>query len=448
MTMRMDTWESILAVWFWCSAAIAVYTYLGYPVLLYALSRVFGAPPSPPRVATDDLPRVSLLIAAHNEAAVIEERIRNAAALSYPHGRAEIVIASDGSDDATLVICARYTDSPLRPPLPPGEEMFERSEDEVRVFGKLPAGPATERSESHAAPRQPPGNQVRVLAFPKRRGKAATLNAAVPQLDTDIIVFSDANTMMEPSALLNLARWFVDPHVGAVCGRLVLRDPGTGRNADSLYWRYETFLKRCEGRLGGLLGANGGIYAIRRGLFSPLPPDTAIDDFVIPLMAKLASGCRIVYDPQAVAHEETAPSVGSEFRRRVRIGVGGWQALSVLWPLLAPRHGWTPFTFLSHKVLRWACPFFLLSALASALVLCSHPMYAALLLIQAAFYISCAIGAVIPPSNRLCRAWRILPLFIGMNAALFIGIVRGLRGGQASIWTRTARSQDGPAPTQ
>src|SRR5258706_418917 len=126
-------------------------------------------------------------------------------------GRAEVVIASEGSDEGRAEVCRRYE------------------------------------------------GRVRLLAFPQRRGKAATLNVAISRLDADIVVLSDANTSMDAEALRRLVRWFADPGIGAVCGRLVLSDPCTGRNADGLYWRYETFLKRCEGRLGGLLGANGAI---------------------------------------------------------------------------------------------------------------------------------------------------------------------------------------------
>src|SRR5262249_30950742 len=147
-----------------------------------------------------------------------------------------------------------------------------------------------------------------------------------------------------------------------VCGRLVLTDPATGCNVDSYYWRYETFLKRCEGRLGALLGANGAIYAIRRELYTPIPGNTIVDDFVIPLRAKLRTGCRIVYDGDAVAREETPPNVGAEFHRRSRIGAGGFQSIGLLWRLLNPRSGWVAFTFFSHKILRWVCPFFLVAA--------------------------------------------------------------------------------------
>jgi cellulose synthase/poly-beta-1,6-N-acetylglucosamine synthase-like glycosyltransferase len=388
----MSTIEIIIAVGFWCSIAGVAYAYLGYPAVIYVLSRTFGRAPVPPVNAEDELPRVALLIAAHNEATVIEQRIRNILALEYPTARLQIVIASDGSDDGTVEICRGFE------------------------------------------PR------VRVLAFPERRGKAATLNASLPHLDGEIAVLSDANTSMDTGALRALVRWFVDPGIGAVCGRLILSDSPGGRNADGTYWRYETFLKRCEDRLGGPLGANGAIYAIRRSLLVPLAPNTIIDDFVIPLAAKIKGHCRIIYDAQAIAHEETPHDLRSEFRRRTRIGIGGFQALGVLWPLLFPSHGWTAFAFWSHKVLRWICPFLMVAALLGALALAGYPVYRIALIGQCVFYALSSLVALVPSLGWVFRPLRIFPMFAGMNLALMMGCFGWLRGRQTGVWSRTPRS--------
>jgi cellulose synthase/poly-beta-1,6-N-acetylglucosamine synthase-like glycosyltransferase len=248
---------------------------------------------------------------------------------------------------------------------------------------------------------------------------------------------------MERGSLGRLVRWFRDETVGAVCGRLVLTDPRSGRNVDGLYWRYETHLKRCEARLGALLGANGAIYAIRRSLFPRLPDGTAVDDFVVPLLAKLRTGCRIVYDADAVAREESAPDLTGEFRRRARIGAGGFQALGVLWRLLSPRHGWTAFALWSHKVLRWVCPFLMIGAVLGGLALAAHPLYRWMLVAQAIFYTLCAAGAVVPATGRRgSRVLRALSMFAAMNLALLLGFGRWLRGTQTGLWQRTARSAD------
>ena len=170
-------------------------------------------------------------------------------------------------------------------------------------------------------------HRVKLFAYETNRGKATVLNEAVPRLRSEVVILSDANTFMAADAALRLAAWFADPDVGAVCGRLVLNDPRTGRNVDSLYWKYETFLKKCESRLGALLGSNGAIYAIRKELFPEVRPGTLIDDFVIPLEAKRRSGCRIVYDTRAAAREETPATILAEFRRRCGSGRAASRAL-------------------------------------------------------------------------------------------------------------------------
>src|SRR4051812_20938979 len=395
----MSPADTILAACFWCSATGVVFTYLGYPALIFALSRLFGKDPIPREgfEADADLPHTALLIAAHNEALVVEDRLRNALALDYPRDRFEIVVASDGSDDGTADLCAAF------------------------------------------------GPPVRTLAFAERQGKSATLNRAMAQLSAEIVVLPDANPSMAPEAPRRLARWFAAPAIGVVCGRLILTDPRTSRNADGLYWRYETFLKRCEARLNGLLGANGAIYAIRRNLFSPLPQGAMVDDFVITLDARRRTGCRIVYDEQAIASEEAAPDLRAEFRRRARIGIGGAQAIATLWPLLSPCYGWTAFTFFSHKVMRWACPFLMACALVSAAALARIPLYRSSFLAQACFYAACLVPALLPARTRLPRLLNLPPMFAAMNLALLVGFARAALSRQTGVWTRTARPSPGRA---
>jgi cellulose synthase/poly-beta-1,6-N-acetylglucosamine synthase-like glycosyltransferase len=261
-------------------------------------------------------------------------------------------------------------------------------------------------------------------------------------LSGEVVILSDANTQMKPDAVLRLASWFANRDVGVVCGRLILNDPRTGRNIDSVYWRYETFLKKCESQLGALLGSNGAIYAIRKSHFFSIRPGTVIDDFVIPLDAKRRSGCRIVYDTQAVAYEETAPSILAEFRRRVRIGAGGFQSIGMLWPLLSPVHGWVSLTFFCHKILRWACPFLLIVMLITNILLLADPLYAWVFGSQCAFYALSIFGNLIPSRPRFLRYLRLPTMFATMNLALLLGFFRWLRGDQTGIWARTNRSRE------
>jgi hypothetical protein len=224
-----------------------------------------------------------------------------------------------------------------------------------------------------------------------------------------------------------------------VCGRLVLTDPATGTNVDSLYWKYETFLKNCESRLGALLGANGAIYAIRRELYAGIRRNTLIDDFVIPLLTRLRTGCSIEYDREAVAYEETPEAMASEFKRRARIGTGGFQSLPLLWTLLNPARGWIAFTYSSHKIARWLCPFFLIGAFAAGLLLSGRHPYDYLLGAQIALYLVAGLGTRLKSPGIASKCLRLTTLFAGMNLALLVGFWRWMTSEPHGAWTRTAR---------
>ena len=382
---------------FWACAALVVYAYAGYPLLVWGLSRLFGRAPRPPEVTDAELPAMTLLIAAYNEQDCIGERVENALKTDYPADRFRIVVASDGSSDATPEIVSRYAD-----------------------------------------------RGVRLLDYKMRRGKSSVLNAAVQEIDGELVLLSDANTHFNPDAARNLARWFRDPSIGTVCGKLLLTDPATGANADGMYWKYETFLKKCESRLGALLGSNGAIYAIRREHYVPIPGNTIVDDFVIPLLAKLRTDLKIVYETEAVAHEETAADVSAEFRRRARIGAGGFQAIVLLWRLLDPRHGWVAFTFLSHKILRWLCPFFMIGMLVTSSLLAHRPLYRWLLAAQVAFYLMWPVANLLPKLPGPLKLLRLAAMFTSMNVALLAGFWRWVRGIRRGTWDRTARVQSAP----
>jgi glycosyltransferase involved in cell wall biosynthesis len=388
--------ELLVSVLFWLCVSGVLYAYVGYPGVVWSCAAAFGRRRVPPRLqGSQRLPFVSVLIVAHNEEECIGARVDNALAVDYPRERLEIVIASDGSTDRTTAI---------------------------------------------ARSRQDP--RVRVVEFRTRRGKASVLNQVIPTLASDIVVLSDANTQMEPTAVRRMVRWFSDEQVGVVVGRLVLTDPITGKNVDSLYWKYETFLKRCDARLNALLGASGAIYGLRRNRFTAIPADTLVDDLVLPMLMRLKNDSQIVYDESVVAHEETPADLFAEFRRRTRIGAGGFHSLATLWPLLSPARGWIAFTFLSHKVLRWVCPLLLVGAASMNLVL-TDPIYKLGLSVQVAFYAVAAAGALAPGGNLAIRLMRLATLFTSMQVALMIGLAQWIAGMHGGTWERTARS---PAP--
>jgi glycosyltransferase involved in cell wall biosynthesis/cellulose synthase/poly-beta-1,6-N-acetylglucosamine synthase-like glycosyltransferase len=395
----MTATELVISAMFWLCVGGVAYAYIGYPILVWALASVFGRVRPEPGSIGDHKPSVAVLIVAHNEEASIGDRLANALALDYPAERLEIVVASDGCTDRTRAIVSSRRDP-----------------------------------------------RVRFVDFPSRRGKAAVLNDVVSTLTADIVVLSDANTFMETNAVRRLVRWFRDSQVGVVVGRLVLSDPRTGRNVDGLYWKYETFLKQMDARLNALVGANGAIYALRRSQFVSIPGDTLVDDLVLPLLVRMSAGCNIVYDQAALAFEETAADVSGEFKRRRRIGAGGFQSLRVLWPLLSPARGWIAFTFMSHKVLRWLCPFMLLGALALNLTLAAHPMYRSTLWLQGLLYLAAGAGAIAPGSGVAVRLLRLATMFACMNGALLAGFWQWAAGAGVGTWERTARSGRSGAP--
>jgi len=377
---------------FWTCAALVVYTYAVYPALIWGLSRCFARTIETPEGDSQNWPSVSLLVVANNEEDVIAQRIQNALAMDYPHDRLEIVMALDGCTDGTATIVRRFSNQ--------GVKLFD---------------------------------------FAQRRGKASVLNDAIKEIKGEIVMLSDANTDIDHQAPRRLVRWFNHAKIGVVCGRLVLTDPLTGGNVDSAYWKYENFLKRCEGRLGALLGANGAIYAIRKELYQPIRSETTNDDFEIPLLAKLKTDCTIVYDFDAVAHEEIPPEIRSEFRRRVRIGASGFQSLTTLWKLLDPRRGWVAFTFFSHKILRWFCPFFLLGLLVSNLLVLDRPFYRFVLMSQFGFYLLSLLVPFLPSQVRFPKPIRLAAMFTSMNIAFLVGFWRWLSGQHKGTWVRTIR---------
>ncbi|HEY4842753.1 MAG TPA: glycosyltransferase family 2 protein [Terriglobales bacterium] len=368
---------------FWISAGFIVYVYFGYPLLLWALQAVFRSAPRPQPVE----PSVSLLVAAYNEAAVIADKIRNSVALDYPADKLEVVIASDGSKDATAEI--------------------------VRSFAGVGAGET--------------GGQVRLLNYQQNRGKMAVLNDAVKELRGEIVAFSDASSMLAPDSLRVLVQSFHDPQVGAASGvyRLLKKDQAQLGAQEDLYWKYETFLKVQEARLGAFTGAHGSLYAIRRELY-PFPSENTInDDFTIP-MRILECGHRVAYEPAAVAYEEAHEMEG--FSRRVRITAGNIEQLREIKGLLWPPRPFVLFCLLSHKTGRLIVPVFMFIALIANILLRGQFPYNWLLAGQGIFYGLAVLGALVNLKPKVLR----LPYYFCMiNSALFAWVYQALRHGRA-----------------
>jgi cellulose synthase/poly-beta-1,6-N-acetylglucosamine synthase-like glycosyltransferase len=358
---------------FWLSIALVAYVYVGYPLLLSVFALLF-----PRMIRKKPIePTVSLLIPAFNEAAIVEQKIRNALALDYPPDKLEIVVASDGSTDGTADIAERMAD----------------------------------------------GNRVRAVVYRANRGKLAVLNGTLPLLHSEIVVFSDASSMLAADSVRRLVQSFADSEVGAVSGVYAVREveqtfTGFG---ESLYWRYETFLKVQEAALGSVLGCHGSLYAIRRSLYPYPERDIINDDYVIP-MRILHRGFRIAYEPAAASIEDASEMAG--FRRRVRVMTGNLRQLSdlpcLLWP---PRR--ELFFLISHKLGRLLVPIALVMAFCSNLLLVATPVYQILALLQLLFYGFASAGMFCKLRPKILR---VPHYFSSVNLAAFLAVYQVMRG--------------------
>ncbi|MGV3762419.1 glycosyltransferase family 2 protein [Parapedobacter sp.] len=392
-----------MEIFFWISLFIIGYTYIGYGMVLYILSRLkqLIAPAQEILLAGDSarLPSCTIIVAAYNEASVIEEKIHNTLALQYPSGKIEYCFVTDGSTDATPAIVRRFP-------------------------------------------------QIKLLHIDGRGGKIAAVHRAMQQVTTDIVIFTDANTLLNDTALLELCKLYQDPGVGAVAGeKRVYADTKADASAagEGFYWKYESALKRWDSALHTVVGSAGELFSIRSDLYEPVPADTVLDDFMIS-MRIAERGYRVVYEPKAYAIEMASENVEEELKRKIRIAAGGIQ--SILRLRHAPNPFFDPvlaFQYVSHRVLRWTVTpillvvVFMLNALLYGRG--AGGLYSLLFYGQLAFYLCAVVGLLLER-----RALRVKVLFIPyyfcvMNYAVMAGIIRHLGGGQSAVWERSSRKQ-------
>ena len=353
----------------------------------YAPSRANGRK-MPEYAPLGEWPEASLIIAAHNEEAVLRAKLENALAMDYPAERLDIIVVSDASNDGTDHIAAEFAERGVR----------------------------LHRQEA-------------------RGGKTEAQNAGVRLARGQFVAFSDANSMYAPNALKRLLAPFADERIGCVCGELQYANPdeqGAGKG-EGLYWRYEQFLKRRESLLSSALGANGAIYALRRELFVELRGDI-ISDFVAPLGA-WRRGFRIAYEPTAVATEYSSVRFGDEFRRRRRIVsrslYGLWTEAGVLNPFA---HFFFAFQMFSHKLLRWLVPVWLVVVLAVNIPLATDGYYGLLLALQVAFYGLAALGLLLPERLGRCWLFYVPAYFTATNWGTLLGLLSFLTGRRHRVW--------------
>jgi cellulose synthase/poly-beta-1,6-N-acetylglucosamine synthase-like glycosyltransferase len=390
----------ILAEWvFWACLFLVAHTYVLYPAFLFAACavvqmhrdwRYLGSRRDrrSPVPASDALPAVTLIISAYNEQAHLPEKVGNIRASDYPRDRLEVLFVSDGSTDGTNAILQAVEDA-----------------------------------------------NIRTVFLSRRGGKSNALNHAVEQAKHEILVFSDAATLFDVSAVQKLVRHFADPRVGVVCGALRFHGSTESQQTEGVYWTYECMLRLMEARLGATLTASGAIYALRRECYAPLPPETLVEDLLVPMNARRA-GYRVLYDPEAVATDFAASTVAGEFTRRVRIATGSFQALGRLAAIrLGPM---TAFAFFSHKVLRWILPLPLIGVLVTSAVLWRYPFYRAVLVAQGLFFVWAALGFLLRRRVRHVPYALIGYYLVTIHLAYVVGFVRYVTGRTERAWQRVS----------
>jgi cellulose synthase/poly-beta-1,6-N-acetylglucosamine synthase-like glycosyltransferase len=390
---------------FWISLTLLVYLYVGYPIVVWLL----GCVRLRRRARVNIEPSVSVVVVAYNEADRIGARLRNLLELDYPHEKIEIIVASDGSTDGTVEAC--------------------------RAAARRSGG----AGRAHAEP------DVKVHAFPWRRGKAAVLNDVVPKARGEIVVFGDARQNFECGAVRALVASFGDARVGAASGELMIRSARTAAGeGSSFYWRYEKFIRRSESRAGSVVGATGAIYAIRRTLFQSIPEDTVLDDVLIP-MRVVKQGYRVVFESLARAYDNAPTRGRQEFVRKARTIAGTFQLFARERWLLNPLRNPLWFQTVSHKGLRLLAPALHAGVLAAAFALREVPFYWWMLAAQAAFYGAAAGGYLTQNLRRRPRVLSVPYAICLMNWATVAGGVRFLQGRQPATWDR-AEQPAAPPP--
>lgn len=383
---------------FWISLFIIFYAFIGYGLLLFIIIKikraVSGKPVLPP---ADNLPTCTLIVAAYNEEAFIEEKIKNTLELKYTEGRLKFIFVTDGSTDATASIVAKYP-------------------------------------------------QINHLHSDARMGKMAAVHRAKDAVDTEIIVFTDANTFLNADAMINICRHYADLKVGAVAGekRVLATESADATAGEGFYWKYESKLKTWDSELYSVVGAAGELFSVRTELYQPVPSNAIIDDFMIS-MRIAEKGYKIVYEPEAYASETASENVKEELKRKIRIAAGGLQSIIWLKGLLLPfRLPVLSFQYISHRVLRWTVvPFLMILVLILNILIVLQDdagiVYHLLLLGQIAFYGMSVLGWIMMARQIKVKIFFIPYYFSMMNYAVIRGIFRYLSGNQSAVWEKAKR---------
>lgn len=381
---------------FWISLAIIFYTYIGYGILIFLFAKLFGKNRATQIQTDDQLPHVTVIIAAYNEEAYIADKIENTLSLDYPKEKLSLWIVADGSNDQTVCICKGYKD-------------------------------------------------VDVFYEPTRRGKIHAVNRVIKLVKSPIVIFSDANTFVNKEGLKNMVRHFQHTDVGGVAGekRIMSKEEDRAAGAgEGLYWKYESALKTLDSKLSTAIGAAGELFAVRTSLFIPPTENTLIEDFVVS-MKIVAAGYRFVYEPDAYAMETASASIEEEWKRKVRISAGGIQSIFRLPELLNVfKYGFVSWQYVSHRAMRWSLAPLSLAILfvANIFLIPVSNFYLLVFIGQVVFYSLATVGHLLR-EKKLKNKFIFVPYyFTMMNLSVFAGAKRLLRRQQSSVWEKAKRA--------
>jgi len=388
-------------IMFYASFFILFYNYIGYGILLWALVKVKRLLVKAKPAAAPYEPEVTLIVAAYNEEAVIEEKIVNTLALDYPKEKLRLLFITDGSTDSTPAIISSYP-------------------------------------------------TIKLLHSNTRNGKTAALNRAMEHVQTPYVIFCDANTLLNTAAVRNIVQHYADERTGGVAGeKKVISENAAGAAAtEGVYWKYESFLKKLDAELYSVVGAAGELFSVRTSLFQPVEEAVILDDFVISLRINI-KGYRIAYAPDAYAMETPSDSIKEEHKRKIRISAGGFQSIVMLRALLNIfRFPVVSFQYISHRVLRWTLsPLSLLLLLMSNIVLAVYAggwFYPACLAVQVLGYLAALTGYKLAERNIKISLFYIPFYFLFMNIAVYQGFYRYLTRSQSAAWEKAKRSNKVP----
>ena len=385
-----------MVTFFWTSFVLVVYTYVGYAVVISILAKIKKNQNKFEAWPMADLPTVTLVVPAYNEEDFIETKIANTKALNYPAGKLTVLFVADGSTDETPQLIKKHAD-------------------------------------------------VELLFAPPRRGKAAAINRAMKMVKSDIVVFNDANTLLDADTILNLVQPFTDAQVAGASGEkqiIIRQEDGTSAQGEGLYWKYESYLKRKDAEVASVMGAAGELIAFRTNMVTHLEEDTILDDFMMSLRM-VEQGYKIAYVPEARAVETASATVTDELTRKVRIAAGGWQAMNRLGSLLQFwKHPLVSFMYVSHRVLRWSISAFALPLLfvLNGLLLTQGNLYIALFVAQALFYAFAWVGYLNQQNPKQQKVFFVPYYFMLMNYAVWAGFFRYRKGAQSAVWQRAQRA--------